>query len=115
MELIVERLGDVAVVVLPVTELDASNSADFKRDVTPLLDTNMKLVLDLSRLLFADSSGLGAFISCLRRVNSRGSDLKLCGMSEPIRALFELVGMHRVFDIYPTREAAARAFLPNPA
>lgn len=110
MELAVERIGDVAVVTLPLEELDASNAADFKRDTAELLDAHTKIVFDLGRLQFLDSSGLGAFLSCLRRVNARGGDLKLCGMSKQVRAVFELVRMHKIFAIFPTREEAARAF-----
>jgi len=110
MEFVVEHVQDADVVEIPVEELDASNAAELKRDIGPIVETKRKLVLDLSRLRFVDSSGLGAFLSCLRRVNERGGDLKLSNMSSSIRAVFELVRMHRVFDIHPTREAAVRAF-----
>jgi anti-sigma B factor antagonist len=105
-----DKLGDVTVAVVPMEELDASNAADFKRDVGPLLDATSKLVLDLSRLHFVDSSGLGVFISCLRKLNAKGGDMKLCGMSKQVRAVFELVRMHRIFDICATREEAVRMF-----
>ena len=88
---------------------------EFKRDIAPLLEANAKLVLDLSRLRFVDSSGLGAFISCLRKLNAKGGDLKLYGMSKQVRAVFELVRMHRVFDIVGTREDAVRAFQTSDA
>jgi len=110
MQLAVEKVGDVAVAAVPVDELDASNAGEFKRDMAPLLEANARLVLDLSRLRFVDSSGLGAFISCLRKLNAKGGDLKLYGMSKQVRAVFELVRMHRVFDILATREEAVRAF-----
>jgi anti-sigma B factor antagonist len=110
MEIAVDKIGDVTVAAIPVEELDASNAGDFKRAIAPLLETQTKLVIDLGRLRFVDSSGLGAFISCLRKLNGRGGDLKLCGMSKQVRAVFELVRMHRIFDIFATREEAARAF-----
>jgi anti-sigma B factor antagonist len=110
MEIAVEKIADVAIAELPVQELDASNAAEFKRDIAPLLEAHTKLVIDLGRLRFTDSSGLGAFISCLRKLNSRGGDLKLCRMSKQVRAVFELVRMHRIFDIFDTREEAVRAF-----
>ena len=110
MQIAVEKVGDVAVAAVPVEELDASNAGEFKRDIAPVLEANAKLVLDLSRLRFVDSSGLGAFISCLRKLNAKGGDLKLCGMSKQVRAVFELVRMHRVFDILDAREDAVRAF-----
>jgi anti-sigma B factor antagonist len=110
MDIAVDTIGNVTVAELPVEELDASNAAEFKRDVAPLLAATTSLVFDLSRLRFADSSGLGAFISCLSRLHARGGDLKLCRMSQPVRAVFELVRMHRIFDIFATREEAVRAF-----
>jgi anti-sigma B factor antagonist len=105
-----DHVGDVTLATLPMEELDASNSAEFKSDIAPLLDATTKLVLDLGRVRFVDSSGLGAFISCLRKLNAKGGDLKLCGMSEQVRAVFELVRMHRIFDICATREDAVFAF-----
>lgn len=110
MEISVDRTGDVAVAIIPVDELDAGNASEFKRDIAPVLQANTRLILDLSRLRFVDSSGLGAMLSCLRQLSARKGDLKLCGMSKQVRALFELVRMHRIFDIYGSREEALLAF-----
>jgi anti-sigma B factor antagonist len=115
MDLALQQIGDVTVTTLPVEELDASNAGEFKRDMAPVVDAHTRVVLDLSRLRFVDSSGLGAFISCLRKLNAKGGDLKLCGMSKQVRTVFELVRMHRVFDIRATSEDAARAFGLKPA
>ena len=105
-----DRIDGVTVAVVPMEELDASNSADFKREVAPLLAETKRVVFDLSRLRFVDSSGLGAFISCLRQVRARDGDMKLCGMSNQVRAAFELVRLHQVFDISGTAAEAVRAF-----
>jgi anti-sigma B factor antagonist len=110
MDLTVDNVGDVAVVEIPVEELDASNTAELRRDIAPVLEANTRLVIDLGRLRFVDSSGLGAILSCLRQLTAKGGDLKLSGMQEQVRAVFELVRMHRIFDIYETREEAVGAF-----
>jgi len=110
MEIAVDKIDSIAVAAVPVDELDASNTEESKRDIAPVLQANTRLVLDLSRLRFVDSSGLGAMLSCLRQLNAKSGDLKLCGMSKQVRALFELVRMHRIFDIYGTREEAVHAF-----
>jgi anti-sigma B factor antagonist len=109
-----EKLGDLTVAVVPMEELDASNSADFKREVAPLLAETKRVVFDLSRLRFVDSSGLGAFISCLRQVRARDGDMKLCGMSNQVRAAFELVRLHQVFDIRSTAAEAVICLIRNP-
>ena len=110
MEIAVDKLGDVAVALIPVDELDAGNAAELKRSIAPILEANAKLVIDLGRLRFVDSSGLGAMLSCLRQLSAKGGDLKLCGMSKQVRATFELVRLHRIFDIFGTREEAVHAF-----
>lgn len=110
MEINVDKQDRIAIAEIPVEELDASNAGELKRDMAPILEANARLVIDLTRLRFVDSSGLGAMLSCLRHVSAKGGDLKLCGLSRQVRAAFELVRMHRIFDIFPTREEAVRAF-----
>jgi len=110
MEIPVDKVDGVTIAAVPVDELDASNSGEFKRDIAPVLQSQTKLVLDLSQLRFVDSSGLGAMLSCLRQLSAKGGDLKLSGMSKQVRALFDLVRMHRIFDIYGTKEDAVHAF-----
>ncbi|MCC7424639.1 MAG: STAS domain-containing protein [Planctomycetaceae bacterium] len=115
MELTVQSIGDVTIVDLGVEELDAGNTVPLKEYVAPVLDVHFKVVLDLNRMRFVDSSGLGFFLSCLRKVKAAGGDLKLCGMSKPVRAVFELVKMHRILEIHSTREEAVRAFHSDPS
>ena len=112
MDITVGEVDGVAVIVLPEKDLDAANTADFKSSVAPVLKAHAKVVFDLSQLRFIDSSGLGAFLSCLRQLSSKGGELKLCGMSTQVYETFELVRMHRIFDIYATKNEAVAAFQP---
>ncbi|HEU4891115.1 MAG TPA: STAS domain-containing protein [Vicinamibacterales bacterium] len=109
MELTTETVDDVTIVVLPGEQLDAGNAKEFKRDIAAVLEPCRKVVFDLRELRFVDSSGLGAILSCLRQLNGKGGELKLCEMTKPVRALFELVRMHKIFDIYVTKAEALRA------
>jgi anti-sigma B factor antagonist len=36
--------------------------------------------------------------------------LKLCCMAKPVRSIFELVRMHKIFEIHITEEEALRSF-----
>src|SRR5262245_44988319 len=110
MQLSVDRMGNVAVVAVLAEQFDASNADDFKREVAPVLDTNSRLVLDLHRVQFVDSSGCGAILSCLKHLSGAGGDLKLCRVNDAVRTTFELIRLHRICQIFPTREEAVRAF-----
>ena len=113
MELTTEQIADITIVVLPGEQLDAGNAKEFKRDIAAVLEPCSKVVFDLRELRFVDSSGLGAILSCQRQLNAKGGDLKLCEMTKPVRALFELVRMHKIFDIYGTKDDALRAIRSN--
>ena len=110
MQIAVEKKDDVVIARIPVADLDAANSGEFKHDIAPILESGTKVVIDLSAVRFVDSSGLGAMLSCLRQMTARGGDLKLSGMSQQVRATFELVRMHRIFDIFDTNDEAILAF-----
>src|SRR5688500_87961 len=110
MQLIVEKVGNVAVVLINVQQIDASNAEDFQRDMAPIyLDTN-KLVLDPSPVHFVDSRGCGAILSCLKNVTGSGGDLKLCHVGKAVRNVFELIRLHRICEILNTRDEAVNAF-----
>ena len=110
MKLIVDQIGAVAVISFPESNLDAGNNRAFVEAMRPIIDQNQKIIFDMGTLRFVDSSGLGSIMLCSRRVKDAGGLLKLCGLSESVRALFELVRMNRVFEIYDTREEAIQAF-----
>lgn len=110
MEMTVEKIDDVAVLTFPVESLDASNAKEIKKEMEPFLLENKFLIFDLSNLEFVDSSGLGALLSCLRKMKDAGGDLRLCGMQKTVRVLFELVRMHRIFEIFNTKEEAVLSF-----
>lgn len=102
--------NDVLVIDLREDNLDASNVREFRDAVQSLMNERTRVVLDLSGVKFIDSSGLGALISCLRQANGRKGDFRLCEMSRTVRALFELMRMHRVFNIHETRAAAVASY-----
>jgi anti-sigma B factor antagonist len=101
---------DVLVIELREDNLDASNVREFRDAVQSLMQDRSRVVLDMAGVKFVDSSGLGALISCLRQQNGRKGDFRLCEMSRTVRALFELMRMHRVFNIFESRTDAVASF-----
>ncbi len=104
------QMGSIMVAQLDGKALDASNSREFKSAVAPLLSPKAKLVFDLNQVQFVDSTGLGALVSCLRQAHSAEGEIKLCGLNKPVRALFELVRMHRVFEIFNSPDEAISSY-----
>ena len=110
MDIDIQDKNDVRIITVNSQSLDASNVGEFKSLIMPKLDSEDKVVLVLTKLEFVDSSGLGAFLSCMRKVTSSGGVFKLAGLNSTVRSLFELVRMHRVIEIYNTTDEAIAAF-----
>jgi len=110
MELIIDHIGSITVVTYPDANLDASNIRDFKEAINPVLVQETQIIFDMSRIHFVDSHGLGALMLCLRQSEVSGGIIKLCSLSPSVHSLFEQVRLHKVFDIYETREEAIQAF-----
>ncbi|MFO0969926.1 MAG: STAS domain-containing protein [Gemmataceae bacterium] len=110
MPLIVEQQGDVTVAAVNVEQFDASNADEFKREISPVLAETKKLVLDMSGVQFVDSRACGAILSCLKHLSEVGGDLKICNVHRFVATTFELIRLHRICEIVPTKEDAVRAF-----
>lgn len=65
-----------------------------------------RLIVDLSSVGFVDSSGLGALIAGLKAARQAGGDLRLTGLGEQARMIFELTSLDRVLRSYPSIEEA---------
>lgn len=110
MEVITEQIGDVCLALISSESLVADNTKDFKREISPLLESNAKIVLDMSQLQFVDSSGIGAILSCMKHLSVSGGELKLCSVTKQVRSIFEMVRLHWVVDMFNTKEEALRSF-----
>ncbi len=72
-----------------------------------------KVVLDLSRVDHLDYRGLGPLSARARLLRSAGGDLKLCGLSPYLAAIFRAAGLEDAFETYAEAEEAKRAFLSS--
>jgi anti-sigma B factor antagonist len=87
---------------------------------TALLDalaegTPPYVVLDLSRLEFTDSTGLGLIIAGHKRAKSRGGMLVLAAVPPSTAALIRVAGLTRIFPPYATVGDARAALLAGGA
>lgn len=112
MEVTYQIKDNVIVLTLMNEHLDARDIPEFKDKVLDIVTSSEKdnIVFDLHNLQFIDSSGLGSFLSILRLVNIKGGQLKLAAMKKPVKAIFELVSMHKIFECYDSTDQAIQSF-----
>ena len=91
------------VVIAVVTgEIDISTVAQLRERLYELADNGGTLIVDLDRVMFIDSSGLGALIATARRVAERGGALyAVCSQPQPRRLLW-MTGVNRRIPLAAT-------------
>ncbi len=67
-------------------------------------------VVDMEKVDFMDSAGLGSLIAVLKRVSERGGDMKIACLQKKPRMVFEITRAYKVFEIYDSVESALRAY-----
>lgn len=106
MQLESETRGDAQLVSVMEDRIDAAIAVQFKDAVREATSSGeARVVLDLSRVEFLDSSGLGAVVAAMKEM---GPDrrLDLMGMTPTVEKVFRLTRMDTVFRIYPDEKAA---------
>ena len=69
-----------------------------------------KFLLDFSSTGYIDSSGLGALVTIARLVRELGGELRLAGLNDDLRSLFELTKLDTLFTIAETPAQALSGF-----
>jgi anti-sigma B factor antagonist len=69
-----------------------------------------KFLLDFTPTAYIDSSGLGALVSISKKVREAGGDLRLAGLNEDLRSLFELTKLDTLFPIAGSPAEALAGF-----
>ncbi len=69
-----------------------------------------KFIIDFQKAGYIDSSGLGALVSISKKIREQGGELRLSGLNEDLRSLFELTKLDTLFAITDTPEQALVAF-----
>jgi len=89
-------------IVTPVGELDIYTVPLFRKVVLKLEgDRRHDLILDLSRLTFIDSSGLGSLIEIWQKVQTVDGEIAYVVSNPRILKVFKLVDLDKVFRVFP--------------
>ena len=70
---------------------------------------NYQLVVNLEKVGFLDSTGLGVLVGGLKRVRAHDGSLDLVCTQEQILRIFRITGLTKVFGIYQTVDQAIAA------
>lgn len=71
------------------------------------------VIVDLSDVTFISSSGLRVLLLLARELRQDGGNIRLCAARPQVADVFRLTGFDRIFELFPTREAAGASLAPE--
>ena len=105
----VDRPEPGVVLLRPSGDLDAYTAPGLRtelHDATEGSGDADLVVVDLQRVTFIDSAGLGTLVGAHRRMRERGGWLRIVRPPPLVGRVFELTGLDQVLDMRDDREQA---------
>jgi anti-sigma B factor antagonist len=87
-------------------EIDISTVTRLRERLSGLADGGQTLIVDLNRVTFIDSAGLGALVGAARRADARGGSLHAVCARPQTRKLLWLTGVDRRIPLAATVDGA---------
>lgn len=100
MKVVAQQLNGVLVISVEQDRIDAASAIAFKDQMrTATQSASGRVVLDLARVAFIDSSGLGAIVAAMKAL-APAQKLELSGLTDTVKKVFRLTRMDTVFTIH---------------
>jgi anti-sigma B factor antagonist len=98
------------VIVEAAGEIDVYTAPKLREQLAQLVDAGKyDIVVDLQKVEFLDSTGLGVLVGGLKRVRQHEGTLRLVCNQERILKIFRITGLTKVFPIYDDAATAVAA------
>ena len=104
--------SNVAVLYLKGNMTGGPESLELHDKVKSLMNDKInKVVIDLSKVNWMNSSGLGTLMACMTSLKNADGEMKISGTTEKIQNLFVITKLVTVFDTYETADRAVAGFI----
>jgi anti-anti-sigma factor len=91
--------------------LDSNTSPDAETQVNAVIDAgHHRLLLNFAELEYISSAGLRLVLGTARRLGDAKGELRLCGLNQRARMVFDITGFSNVLNIADSEEEALATF-----
>jgi stage II sporulation protein AA (anti-sigma F factor antagonist) len=89
-------------------ELDHHAAEELRTKVTETLAANpiKHILLNLEKLAFMDSSGLGVILGRYKQIKTTGGEMVVCAISPAVKRLFDMSGLFKIIRLEDDEQKA---------
>jgi anti-sigma B factor antagonist len=108
----INRKEQESIILLEINgEIDLYNAPEIKETINKLIEEKKyKIIINLAKVSYIDSSGIGALISSLSSLRKYQGGLKILHVSGSVRKVFELTKLMSFFEIFESEAEAIASF-----
>lgn len=112
----VDEQYNAVVITLKGNVMGGPDGAKLHDTLHEMKDEGKKnVVVDLSKVKFMNSSGLGMLISAMTTMRNAGGDLRLANVADRIQSLLVITKLITVFKHYDSVDEAIESYSESPA
>ena len=111
MQISEQREGDVAILVLKGKLMGGPETKAVHDKVKELADNKeKKVVIDLGKVKWMNSSGLGVIMGSLTTLKNAGGELNLANVTDRVQSLFMITKLITLFETHDSLKEAVASF-----
>jgi len=113
MQTTARHIGDISVLDVQGRITVGEGNIMLREVVTNLLEKgNKRILLNLRKVGYIDSAGLGELVRTHISLQRQGGKLKMVNLDQKVQDLLKATSLHRVFDVYQDEASAIQSFGP---
>lgn len=113
MKITLQVVGEICVLRLEGKFIVGGESVYLKDKVKDVLNMGMRNILvDMSKVPFVDSTGIGFLVSSQAGVTKEGGSFKLLNPNPRVREVLKITRLDKVFEVFDDEESALASFAP---
>ena len=93
-----KQIAGVSIIEIADKNVDSRTVSGIQHEITPLIESNSKFIIDLSQVSYMSSGGLRMLLSSYRKVTAKNGKLILVGLSEEIKDTMSVTGFLDFFN-----------------
>jgi anti-sigma B factor antagonist len=105
------HVGDITILDMDGKITIGEGSVALRTAIRRLLEEGKKkILLNLAKVGYIDSSGIGELVSSYTAINKEGGELKLLNLTQKLQDLLTITKLLTVFDVYESEEEALKSY-----
>lgn len=93
-----------------VGRIDPETALEFENTMKLFQKQEKNVIFDFSQVAYINSFGIGILVDTQKNIVKNNGVIKICGLPEPIKKIFQITYLTRVFEIFDGLDQASASF-----